>query len=189
MRAISAVLTFLFVGILCLTGQAKADVVESVTMNFQSGAQFSGSVSFADDLSSITGVNGNLTGYQYGTTGYVGTGSDVIDAVYALNTNYSSGPPIYGNFLLDGPSDGSSSYNFIQFTYDYTNAPTLVFADPSSGIFGTGNYINYQDAFVSGSIGAVPESTTWIMLLIGFAGLGLYARFGRRETSAVFPAI
>jgi hypothetical protein len=82
-----------------------------------------------------------LAGYQYGTTGYVGTGSDVINAVFSLNSSYtdpSAGLNVYGNFLLDGPSDGSSYFNFIQFTCDYSNAPALVFADPSFGLSGTG---------------------------------------------------
>src|ERR1700733_12883077 len=126
---------------------AHADVVEVATMTFQSGAQFTGSVSFANDYSSITGVNGVLTGYQYGSDGYVGSGSDVIDAVLALNTNYSTGAPIYGNFLLDGPSDGSNAFNFIQFTYNYANAPNLIFADPSSGIFGTGKLILLKETW------------------------------------------
>jgi hypothetical protein len=192
MRKISALLVFLVISVLCITGQAEADVVESVTMNFQSGAEFSGSVSFATDYSSITSVSGTLTGYQYGTAGYVGTGSDTIDAVLALNTNYSSGPPIYGNFLLDGPSDGSNGFNFIQFTYDYSNAPILIFADSGAGIFGTGNYIDYQDPLVSGQIGAVgavPELSTWFMLLIGFAGLGLYARSRKLASPAAFSAV
>jgi hypothetical protein len=91
-----------------------------------------------------------------------------------LNTNYGSGPSIYGNFLFDG-----SGFNFIQFTYDYSNAPTLIFADPSAGDFGTGNYIDYSDPLLSGhigAVGAVPELSTWIMLLIGFVGLGIYSR-------------
>ena len=127
------------------------------------------------------------TGYQYGTTRYVGTGSDVIDAVFSLNTNYSTGPSIYGTFLLDGPSDGSNAFHFVQLTYDYTNAPALVFADASAGIFDTGNYVDYQDPLVSGSIGAVPELSTWIMLLIGFVGLGLYTQF-RKIAIPVRPA-
>jgi hypothetical protein len=52
-------------------------------------------------------------------------------AVPALNTNYSTGPPIYGNFLLDGPSDGSNAFNFIQFTYDYSNAPAKSGQNPN----------------------------------------------------------
>jgi hypothetical protein len=176
MSKFSAISACLVAGILCLASQAKADVVESVTMDFQSGAIFTGTVSFTNDFSSITDVNGTLTGYQYPTVGYVGTGADVIDSVFALNANYSSGAPIYGNFLQDGPSDGTASFNLILFTYDYANAPTLVFADPSAGYLGLGNSVNGLDPLVSGSIGAVPELSTWIMLLIGFVGLGMYHR-------------
>jgi hypothetical protein len=188
------VVAFLVVGLFCFADRAKADVVESVNMTFQSGATFSGSVSFTNDFSSITDVSGTLTGYQYPTVGYVGTGSDVIDSVFALNTNYSSGPPIYGNFLQDGPSDGSAPFNFILFTYDYTNAPTLVLADPSAGYLGLGNSVNGLDPFVSGSIGAVPELSTWIMLLIGFVGLGMNRRtrklrFATRSSTSAFGRV
>jgi hypothetical protein len=103
----------------------------------------------------------------------------------AIGSGVGTGPPIYGNFLMDGPSDGSQTYNFIQFTYNYAIAPNLIFADASSGIFGTGNYINYTDPFVSGTISsAVPEPSTWAMLLFGFASVGFMAY---RRKSAALP--
>jgi hypothetical protein len=45
---------------------ATADVIENVHLDFQSGAQFNGTVSFLNDFSNVDGVNGLLTGGIYG---------------------------------------------------------------------------------------------------------------------------
>ena len=64
---------------LAATADAKADPIDNVNLTFQSGATFSGTVTLAPDYSYIEAATGTLTGYQYGTNAFVGSGSDAID--------------------------------------------------------------------------------------------------------------
>jgi hypothetical protein len=51
----------------------------------------------------------------------------------------------------------------------------------SAGIPGPGGAI--EDHRLFGEIGAVPEPSTWAMMLLGFAGLGFAFRQSRRKVS------
>src|SRR5438552_4583817 len=61
---------------------AQASVTESLSLSFASGATFSGTATFVNDFSYYTGVSGTLTGYQAGTSGFVGSGSDSFNWVW-----------------------------------------------------------------------------------------------------------
>lgn len=166
---------------------AKAAVVQSVDMTFQSGATFSGNVTFANDFSFVLDVTGILTGYQFSSTGYQGSGSDSINWVWLNGSNFSTGAGNYSTFLMDGAGSGynsTGSYShWIQFAYNYSGAPNLTFTSGVS-IGGTDNFVDYVDPMVSGSIGAVPEPSTWAMMVLGFAGVG-FMTYRRRRSAAL----
>jgi PEP-CTERM motif len=58
--------------------------------------------------------------------------------------------------------------------------------DPNSGVFVEQFYDTHTDGTFSTAAGAVPEPSTWAMLLIGFGGLGLaVARRGRKQVATL----
>jgi hypothetical protein len=141
---------------------AHADVILRVDMAFESGATFSGQVTFLGDFSRYIAVTGTLYGYQYGLTGH--TGPDDSDSIsWVWPGNYSIGPQNFSSWLMDGTNDDPDHphyFNFIELAYNYSNAPTLVFTsnasyiDSLSGFFD--NYVDYRDPMISGSFSAVP---------------------------------
>ena len=151
----------------------RADVPLTVNETFASGATFEGQVTFLNDYSNLTAVNGTLAGGIYG--------SDHINWIWDPTINFASsfGPQYGGNYLMDGTTCGNEcgTYtNFIMITWDFSAAPNLTFASPG-GVLGTGdrggNAVNYVDPLVSGTISsAVPEPSAISMLVIMLAGLG-----------------
>jgi len=152
---------------------ARADVTRLVTMNFLSGATFIGDVTFSNDFSQVNGVTGALSGSVYGL--------DPISWVWFPGSNYSTGQDNFSTFLMDGtPPDG---YNyFLLFAYNYSSATHLTFTSGASS-YGD-NMVGYADPMVSGVI-ATPEASTWAMMALGFAGLGLLGNRARRSSVAV----
>lgn len=156
---------------------AFAAVDKNVQLNFASGAQFSGVVTFADSFASVLAVNGVLAGYQASSHSYLGTGSTAISWLWNSGSNVASAANTFGTFLMDSGSVYGSYSNWISFTYDYSNPANLTL---SSNTYG--NKVNYDDNLVSGSIGSispVPEVETYAMLL---AGLGLIGGIARRRS-------
>lgn len=159
---------------------AQATQTVNVSMYFQSGASFSGTVDFTDDFSSYTDVAGTLFGYQGGY--YTGVGSTSINWVWDT-INYSSGANNFSNWLMNGTPFGTDYDAFIQLAYNYSDPNNLTFTGGVS-VLGTDNYINYSDPLVEGSfeqLQAVPEPSTWAMMLFGFFGLGLAIRRNRAQ--------
>lgn len=156
---------------------ARADHVEQVDMSFASGATFSGVVTIADDFSQFTGVNGTLTGGGYGT--------DAINWIWD-DINYSTGSNNLSNFLMDGtgtPGVGGSYAWFVQLAVNYSNPSNLTFTHGAS-YGGTDNYVEYSDAFVSGTISAVPETSNAALVLLGLGMVGALGRKARATRQA-----
>ena len=160
---------------------ARADLAEQVDMSFASGATFSGVVTIADDFSHFTGVNGTLSGGGYGT--------DAINWVWDY-TNYSTGSNNLSNFLMDGDgTPGADAANtghyayFVQLAVNGADPSHLSFTSGAS-YGGTDNDVEYSDAFVSGTISAVPETSNATLLLLGLGVVSAMTRKARATRQA-----
>lgn len=177
--------------VLCcfLSAPVRADVQQYAHLTFQSGATFSGTIDFTSNYTQITGVNGTLYGYQYGTFGYSGAGSETLSWIWYQGTNFvTSGGNVFGTSLMDGPSGvytfgPGGYYNWVNFSYDYTNAPNLALATGATFWDGYQYYVPnsvdgdfpsygvYSDPLVSGTVSPTPEPGTLLLLGSGLTAL------------------
>lgn len=153
---------------------ANALVVKAADFTFESGAQFTGQISFLDDLSAVASVAGTLTGYQEGINGYTGIGSTIIDWVWFGGLDFNPSPTQVATFLMDGVDINQYS-NWISFAYDLSAAPDLLLAPGGTG-FGFAINVDYNDVMVEGSLSSVPIPPSMLLLLSGLAGIGMMAR-------------
>jgi PEP-CTERM motif len=115
-----------------------------------------------------------LPNAAYATT-LIGSANNVADALLGPDDK------IFGTAILEG---GGSS------TFDFGFRGDLILGDISDnsvtnlGFMGPNIDLTIEDdgVFVLG--GAVPEPSTWAMMLIGFAGLGFLGWRGSRKTAA-----
>jgi hypothetical protein len=156
-----------------LPGLASANVVENVTMDFQSGATFTGQVTFLDDFSQATAVSGTLNGGGYGT--------DPINWIWSNDSYGDASQNQFANYLMDSrPSLYGNYSNWIYLSVDYSNPNELAFVTG-----GANNMIDYRDAMVQGTIAnAVPEPSTWALLLVGIGAMGIGTRRRARAAAA-----
>lgn len=171
----------------CMTlgaGAASAATVFSdLTINFASGAVFTGVIELEDDFSRAWSINGTLTGYQSGVSGYQGSGSVQIAHLY--NGGVDQVPEDLGAYdfyrtrFSEGecsPSGCPNQGHSILFEYIY-------FAGTSRPILWQAQ-IDGRDHWEFGpsqnfSIG-VPEPSTWAMMITGFGLAGTAVRRRRR---------
>ena len=158
-----------------LTSRADAMVVANADLDFLSGAEFIGQIFFADDFSSVTGVNGILTGYQDGIHGYTGIGSTLINWVWLGGLDFNPSPTQVATFLMNGTEVPMDYSNWITFAYDLSSAPSIILA-PGGGSFGFTINVDYTDPMVTGSLSAIPLPPSVLLLLGGLAGMTVLGR-------------
>ncbi|HEX9023926.1 MAG TPA: PEP-CTERM sorting domain-containing protein [Geobacteraceae bacterium] len=169
MKKLIILVCFMALGLQC--NNAAALYVTNLNETFQSGATFSGTLTFNNSLTDLLSVSGTLSGAGYGV--------DPISWVWwspggvggtSLPINGSN---IYANFLMDGTPPGQFQH-FIEI--DWVGGGSSLILDSSLGSFvqgSPGNAVNYSDPMVSyhTSSSTVPEPGTFLFFGVGLAGL------------------
>lgn len=154
-----------------LIGPAQASTYFSFT---ESGVGIS--------ASGVLTTTDNLDG-SYTITDIVGTlNGDEITLI----------PPggLQGNNNLLYLSGSPGLLDFLGFSYSTAAGTFNVYFDADGQIFAPGSYGSFDgiaDTQINFSIAAVPEVSTWAMMVFGFAGIGLLA-YRRKPRFASFAA-
>jgi hypothetical protein len=119
-------------------------------------------------------------GSGFAVSTYTASGTD-CDTCFANGPGViSSLNPLANNFLISGLGD----YFYI---IPWPNGPMQIATQLKTP---DGYYDYYNGQFVASnlSVSAVPEPSTWAMMLLGFAGVGFMA-YRRRHRGAVLSAV
>ncbi|MFP5392010.1 MAG: PEP-CTERM sorting domain-containing protein [Gammaproteobacteria bacterium] len=149
---------------------ASADVVTHLTETFQSGATFSGTLTFADGYTNLLDAHGVLSGADYGT----------VDITWSWNRHWNGGlaldldnnPATLEDRLASGEPPDDYAYT-IGLSWIPNQGSLKLVIDPQLP-YETG--INGVDAAVSFSTSPVPEPATYAMLGLGLAAVAVMAK-------------
>jgi hypothetical protein len=162
---------------------AKASTIETVDWTLANGAVFSGTLTFSNaSLTTLTGVDATLTDYDFGTKGFTGTGSELMDSIVISGIGASTGRSYE---VSDGNSSHPLKENTFSFDLNISNPleVTLVTGNDILGLPHTGADAALdattpkqqgQASETNGSPAFTPEPGSFLLFasgLLGFAGM------------------
>jgi hypothetical protein len=164
---------------------AKASTIETVDWTLANGAVFNGTLTFSNSsLTTLTAVDATLTDYEFGTKGFVGTGSDLMDTVVISGLGASTGRTYE-------VSDGNILHPLKENTFSFDlnisnpNDPMIVTGNDILGVPRTGADVAFdavtprqqgQSDEPSGSPAFTPEPSSFLLLGSGLMGLAALVR-------------
>ncbi len=133
-----------------------------------------------------TGVTGGLFG-NGATTAFDFNGFDLKGATANANLNFTLEGFLGGN-MVDSAVLNVSGNTLTTYTENWTNVDTVEIVSTAGLPVNWGSGTLYMDDIeVNDPITAVPEPSTWAMLILGFAGVGFMA-YRRKSKPALMAA-
>jgi hypothetical protein len=128
------------------------------------------------DIFTTSGQTYKLT-FWVGNAEGNGTGNS---AVYTLTSSAALVIALGGPTTFDNPDESPGAINWKEFSYTFqASGPTTRISFLNNTPQGD-NYLGLDDV----SIAAVPEPSTWAMMILGFAGIG-FMTYRRRKVAAL----
>ena len=164
---------------LCLSGQsssAEANTVQTITGTFDDGGTLTGTLTFNQygyltapwNLTTTAGLS-IMTNVTYGpgdVTGIVG---------YYAPPSYSTLVTIPGSFEVWDVTYGDQTLSLIFSSPDMGQPDSLVGGYECIASYACSAPTGYDRYLTSDSVTTTPLASTWTMMLLGLAGLGLVA--------------
>ena len=118
-----------------------------------------------------TAVSGTSSGFTFMTGGLNSTGCDGSGNFFCFtNTGWSGGSPLPSSLSL-------------QFNVTSNMAGSWTSWTPDFKIDWTGSKNNYDLVSLPIPVDGVPEPATWALMLLGFGGIGMAVRRGRKQNA------
>jgi hypothetical protein len=147
-------------------------------MAFDSDPAFAGS--FSQTIAGLTvGDTYTLSFYAGGAQEIFGGAPPTTRSITATLGNETFSTP-----TIDTPSQGFSPWELFSTTFTYTGGGDVLSFLANGGPGGAPPYALLDGVSLVTTTGGTPEPSTWVMIVAGFAGLGLVAR-SRRKSKAI----
>lgn len=146
-------------------------------MAFDSDPSFHGS--FSQTIAGLTAGDSYTLSFYMGGAQEINRGASTTTSITATLGNETFTTPV-----ITTPAQGFSPWQLYSTTFTYTGAGDVLSFLATGGPGGEPPYALLDGVSLMSTTGATPEPSTWVMIVAGFAGLGLAAR-ARRKSKAV----
>lgn len=165
---------------------------------------FTATASATPEVYNLTSVSGTFNGYTINALDTYSSPDQTIYFSPTAPTHFDANNPYYFLDFLGVGVSGPGGTNGVAFNiyenafgaipfpaYACGNAPYCVIGPGTPGDLdgaGSGDRIYALSDFSLTQVAAVPEPSTWAMMILGFCGLGFMA-YRRRSTATLNPAV
>ena len=165
---------------LAFTSAGNAALVANLGADPNAGVSHTAVGNFTDDYTFTLTQDSTITVVGLINTFAGGLGSGQFIANFAASIFEEP-----GNNLVLGPVDGQTGCGAILLCQSLSGTATLGIGDYVLEVTGTGGANASYGGDIT-TVAAVPEPSTWAMMILGFAGIVVMAAKRRRDTGRAF---